>query len=133
MSKEQKLVIVTPKYKNMDINWSDEFTYLSIKFRASIDGKLQRWYDKSQNYYGRKFIKGWNDVINKPRCNYTSKIKRHYISIKKSNIDVGFLVYLAYNLEWSYKYMSIYTRVIDHIDGNSLNNSLDNLIPPILE
>ena len=83
--------------------------------------------EKYKDYYyisnfGRCFSKRTGiELSTKIRAGYKCVSSWDNKHINKENINIHFLVYISFNNDY------INTKVIDHIDGNKLNNNLTNL------
>jgi len=83
------------------------------------NGELWRWYCR----YGRGDLKNpyWR-LIKQTNTNYGYK----QVNIGKKNYYVHRVIYYIHNQEWDID-DSMRDNLIDHIDGNRQNNSIENL------
>ena len=108
----------------ISFNISMEFELHGVKFKYE-DGVMYRWYEYSCKNNWRKNHSKWKILGGEKR-------KDGYVAIrfKINNIRYNYLlhriVYWIHNPDWDI-YNSSTNNSIDHIDGNTRNNNIENL------
>jgi len=83
--------------------------------------KRWRYFTKCENYIISDDGRIWSYYINKLLSMHTSACGYYMISLYRKTYSVHILTYCAYNNNYDK------LLVIDHIDGNKVNNNIDNL------
>ena len=96
-----------------------EFEMENYKLRATAEGKIERYYEYKTKPHIWKEMKGGKD-----RQGYLRILLS--LSSGKRMFYLHRLVYYAYNQDWDI-WDSSWNNVIDHRDGNPINNKIGNL------
>jgi hypothetical protein len=107
-------VTVTRRYEELELN--------GVNFKVYEDGSIYRYTDTP----GGACKHGWNKVDNKPDTNQRTGKQYYRLRAGRRIFLTHRVIYSAFHPDWDIWDISR-DNVIDHIDGNGLNNNLNNL------